>query len=235
MIIDITKSGYQKGYLPKKGVGVFHPFFATANAAFRKEALVNAGEFDTHCKTGEDIDISIRVAKAGYELWFEPVAKIFHHHRYTLRGLLKQWYNYGLGHAYLFKKHSRWRRLQFYRYDLSGRNPSPFGIACVLSIPFPVYGMIFLSSYHFMHLFVLITIIAFLFSWVKFGILSIIGLFACAGWYFGIRFDTKKPFKSLLFSVLRYVADGAYVLGGFIGGIKEGVIYFEATRTRKRI
>ena len=181
MIIDITKSGYQKGYLPKKGVGVFHPFFATANAAFRKEALVNAGEFDTHCKTGEDIDISIRVAKAGYELWFEPVAKIVHHHRYTLRGLLKQWYNYGLGHAYLFKKHSRWRRLQFYRYDLSGRNPSPFGIACVLSIPFPVYGMIFLSSYHFMHLFVLITIIAFLFSWVKFGILSIIGLFACAG------------------------------------------------------
>jgi len=235
MIIDITKSGYQKGYLPKKGVGVFHPFFATANAAFRREALVKTGEFDTHCETGEDIDLSIRVAKAGYELWFEPSAKIVHHHRYTLKGLLRQWFDYGLGHAYLFKKHSRKRRLQFYRYELSERNPSPFGIACVLSILFPVHGMIFLSSYHFMHLFMLIAIIAFLFSWAKLGILSIIGFLACAGWYFGIRFDTRKPFRSLLFSVLRYVADGAYVLGGFIGGIKEGVIYFEATRTRKQI
>lgn len=235
MIIDITKSGYQKGYLPKKGVGVFHPFFATANAAFRKEALMKAGEFDSNCKTGEDIDISIRVAKAGYELWFEPAAKIVHHHRYTLKGLWKQWFDYGLGHAYLFKKHSRRRRLQFYRYDLSQRNTSPFGIACVLSIPFPFHGMIFLSSYHFMHLFILIIGMAFLFSLIKIGILAMIGFLATSGWYFGIRFDTKKPFKSLLFSALRYLADGAYVLGGFIGGIKEGVIYFEATRTRKRI
>jgi len=235
MIIDITKSGYQKGYLPKKGVGVFHPFFATANAAFRKEALMKAGEFDLNCETGEDIDISIRVAKSGYELWFEPSAKIWHHHRYSLKGLIKQWFDYGLGHAYLFKKHSRNRRLQFYRYDLSEHNTSPFGIACTLSIPFPIYGMIFLSSYHLMHLFMFLIFASFSLSFIKLGILASTGFLFSSGWYFGIRFDTKKPFKSILFSVLRYLADGAYVLGGFLGGIKEGMIYFEATRTRKRI
>jgi hypothetical protein len=30
VIIDITKSAYQPGYLPKTGTGVFHLFFATA-------------------------------------------------------------------------------------------------------------------------------------------------------------------------------------------------------------
>lgn len=234
MIIDITKSGYQKGYLPKEGIGVFHPFFATANAAFRKEALAKAGPFDPRCQTGEDIDLSIRVAKAGYELWFEPAAKITHHHRYTMSGLLKQWFHYGLGHAYLFKKHSPKRRLQFYRYDLSPRNTSPFGIACVFDIPFPVYGMIFLSSYHFMHLFLILSIATFKFSMLKTAMAVMAGFLLSGGWYFGLRFESARPFKSLMFSLLRYVADGAYVLGGFLGGLREGMIYFEATRTRKK-
>jgi cellulose synthase/poly-beta-1,6-N-acetylglucosamine synthase-like glycosyltransferase len=233
MIIDITKSGYQKGYLPKKGVGVFHPFFATANAAFRKEALLKTNGFDPQCKTGEDIDLSIRIGGAGYELWFEPSAKITHFHRYTLKALLKQWFGYGYGHAYLFKKHIKKRRLQFYRYDLS-KNDNPFGISCVLDIPFAVPGMIFLSSYHLMHLCLLIAIIAFLFSFPKLGaVILLISIFS-AVWYFGMRFDSKRPFKSFLFSGIRYLADGAYVLGGFLGGIKDGLIYLEATRSRIR-
>jgi cellulose synthase/poly-beta-1,6-N-acetylglucosamine synthase-like glycosyltransferase len=235
VIIDITKSGYQKGYLPKEGVGVFHPFFATANAAFRKEALLKTGGFDPKCSTGEDIDLSIRVAKAGYELWFEPSARVTHFHRYTLGGLLKQWFNYGYGHAYLFKKHMRKRRLQFYRYDLSPSNKNPFGIARVLDIPFPVYGMVFLNSYHLMHLFLLTALIAFLFSFLKLGVVALLTSIFSATWYFWVRFDSKKPFKSILFSGIRYLADGAYVLGGLLGGIKEGVIYLEATRSRKRV
>jgi len=235
VIIDITKSGYQKGYLPKEGVGVFHPFFATANAAFRKEALLKTGGFDPKCSTGEDIDLSIRVAKAGYELWFEPSARVTHFHRYTLEGLLKQWFNYGYGHAYLFKKHMRKRRLQFYRYDLSPSNKNPFGIARVLDIPFPVYGMVFLNSYHLMHLSLLTALIAFLFSFLKLGVVALLTSIISATWYFWVRFDPKKPFKSILFSGIRYLADGAYVLGGLLGGIKEGVIYIEATRSRKRV
>lgn len=234
MIIDITKSGYQKGYLPKTGVGVFHPFFATANAAFRREAILKAGGFDSHCNTGEDIDLSIRVAKAGYELWFEPSAKITHFHRYTLKGLFKQWFDYGYGHAYLFRKHSPKRRLQFYRYHLSPKNENPFGIACILDIPFPIYGMIFLNSYHLIHFALLSATIAFLLSFTKLGIAALLISIFSAVWYFGMRFDPKTPFKSLLFSGIRYLADGAYVVGGLLGGLKEGVIYLEATRTRKQ-
>lgn len=234
MIIDISKSGYQRGYLPRKGVGVFHPFFATANAAFRKEALREAGGFDPKCATGEDVDLSIRVARAGYELWFEPSARITHLHRYTLRGLLKQWFHYGLGHAYLFKKHSRRRMIQFYRYDLSDRNESPFGVARVVGIPFPVHGMIFLSSYHFMHLGLLAAVAAWLLALPAAALLSLAVSLVSAAWYFSIRFDRRTPLKSLLLSAVRYLADGAYVFGGLIGGIREGMIYLEATRTRRR-
>jgi cellulose synthase/poly-beta-1,6-N-acetylglucosamine synthase-like glycosyltransferase len=234
MIIDITKSGYQKGYLPKTGVGVFHPFFATANAAFRKDALLKAGGFDPRCDTGEDIDLCIRVAKAGYEMWFEPEAKVTHFHRHSLKGLLKQWFNYGYGHAYLFKKHSPRRRMQFYRYDLSDRNDSPFGIRRVLDMPSPLYGMIFLSSFHLMHLALLVAIVTGLSglsttAWIS-GAVAV----AAALYYFGIRFQWKAPGKSLLFSAIRYIADSAYVLGGLLGGISEKMIYLEATRSRRR-
>ncbi len=234
MIIDITKSGYRKGYLPKTGVGVFHPFFATANAAFRKKTLEEVGGFDTNCETGEDVDLSIRVAHAGYELWFEPKARIAHHHRYTLRGLLRQWFDYGFGHAYLFRKHDPRRRLQFFRYDLSDRNPNPFGIARVADIPCPVPGMIFFSSFHFMHGSILAAIVGATLGWDSFVVCAAAGFLLSAGWYFGIRFDWKTPARSVLFSGIRYVADAAYVLGGLLGGIRHGMIYLEATRTRKR-
>ena len=235
MIIDITKSGYQKGYLSKEGTGVFHAFFPTANAAFRKEALVKTGGFDTYCKTGEDIDLSIRVAKSGYELWFEPSAKITHFHRYTLMGLLKQWFYYGYGHAYLFKKHVKKSRIQFYRYNISPENKNPFGISKVLDITFPIYGMIFLNSYHLMHIALIISVVSFLFNFFILGTLSSVIFFLSSFWYLGIRFDPRKPLKSILFSAIRYLADGAYVIGGILGGIKEGVIYLEATRTRRHV
>ncbi len=234
MIIDISKSGYQRGYLPGKGIGVFHPFFATANAAFRKEAIEKAGGFDPKCSTGEDVDLSIRVARAGYELWFEPSARIVHFHRYTLKGLLVQWYRYGLGHAYLFKKHSRRKRLEFYRYDLSPKNTDPFGIARVARFPFPVHGMIFLSSFHFMNAGALAGVAAWRFLSPAAAAVPLAVALIAGCWYFSIRFDRRRPLKSTILSALRYAADGAYVLGGFAGGIRERMIYIEATRTRRR-
>ena len=215
-------------------MGVFHPFFPTSNAAFRRDVLLQTGGFDPHCATGEDIDLSIRIAKAGYELWFEPTAKVKHFDRSTLKGLLHQWFHYGYGHAYLFKKHSAKRRLQFYRYDLSPRNDNPYGIACVLDLPSPVYGMIFLSSYHGMHLALGIALVAFWSAFFTVGVLASFISVLFASWYFGSRFDPTQPSMSLLIAGLRYLADGAYVLGGLLGGIKEGVIYLEATRSRKR-
>lgn len=268
MIIDITKSGYQQGYLPKGGIGVFHAFFPTANCAVRREAIERAsgaagaaggardeaqasaaaagaahrGEraaagaaFDTHCATGEDIDLSIRVARAGYELWFEPTAKVVHHHRHTLRGLLRQWFAYGLGHAYLYKKHSPRQRFEIFRYDLSPANTSPFGIRRIAALPSPARAMVFVTSFHVMHAAAAAAIVARVASAPAALVWALAALAAgAAAWYFGIRFEPRHPLRSIAFSAIRYIADSAYVVGGLIGGIREGMIYVEATRTRRR-
>ncbi|MFN0151720.1 MAG: glycosyltransferase family 2 protein [bacterium] len=263
MIIDITKSGYQQGYLPKGGVGVFHAFFPTANCAVRREAIARAsGEagiasaapsearardaahadrashapaFDTHCATGEDIDLSIRVARAGYELWFEPTAKVVHHHRHTMRGLLRQWFAYGLGHAYLYKKHSPRRRFEIFRYDLSPANTSPFGIRRIAALPSPARAMVFVTSFHVMHAAAAAAIVARVANAPAAIVWTLAALTAAtAAWYFGIRFEGRQPLRSIAFSAIRYIADASYVIGGLIGGIREGMIYVEATRTRRR-
>lgn len=234
MIIDITKSGYQKGYLPKVGVGVFHPFFATANAAFRRTALQRTGGFDLNCATGEDIDLSIRVAAAGYELWFEPAAQVTHYHRHSLRGLIRQWFHYGYGHAYLFRKHCQGRRLQVYRYRSATDEKSPLGIARVVDVPFPVYGMICLSEFHLIHLGLLLGGILILAGLTKMACLAFAMALAAAAYYVGVRFDVRRPIKSLIFCAIKYAADWSYVAGGLLGGFRDGVIYLEATKSRRR-
>ncbi|HEX5386560.1 MAG TPA: glycosyltransferase family 2 protein [Gemmatimonadales bacterium] len=234
MIIDITKCGYRRGYLPKDGVGVFHAFFPTANAAFRKDALQRVGGFDPRCATGEDIDLCIRLSRADYELWFEPSARVTHFHRYTLRGLARQWFHYGYGHAYLFRKHGARHRLEFYRYDLSERNDSTFGIARVLGVPFPVPGMVFLSSFHAFHLCLAVALVGVAMgaatpAWFAAG-----GALAAAGRYVVPRFELARPARSLAMAGIRYLADAAYVMGGLLGGMRQRMIFLEATfRTRK--
>ena len=235
MIIDITKCGYRRGYLPREGVGVFHAFFPTANAAFRREALRAVGGFDTRCATGEDIDLCIRVARADYELWFEPTARVTHFHRFTLRGLARQWFDYGYGHAYLFLKHGARHRLEVFRYDRSETNETPFGIARVLSIPSPVPGMVFLSAYHALHLCLLVAVVGFGGGAAAVGWAGLVGAIVFAARYVGPRFDRGQPLRSVALAGIRYLADSAYVLGGVLGGLGQGMLFLEATfRTEKR-
>lgn len=234
MIVDITKCAYQRGYLPKIGIAAFHPFFPTSSAAFRREALLKTGAFDLRCQTGEDVDLSIRLVKAGYELWYEPAARIRHFGRHTLGHMCQQWFGYGRGHAYLYKKHLGRPRLQFYRYDLSQRRSEHLGIRCVLDLPLPVCGMIFLSSFHLFHLALLVALMAGLLGGTTVAAAACLVAVLAAGWYVSRRFDWRRPLRSLVMSGLRYLADCAYTLGGLAGGLREGVLYLEATRSWKR-
>ena len=238
MIIDITKSGYRRGYLPREGVGVFHPFFATANAAFRRQALIDAGGFDPGCATGEDIDACIRMAGAGWELWFEPGAQVRHLHRQTLGALLSQWFGYGLGHARLFRKFAPPHRLQLYRYAPDDDPRNPLGIRCMLSLPSPIGGMIFLSSFNLAWSVWTMAALITLFRPDGAALLvpvalALIGLTAALV-YVGRRFDVRHPGRSMALCGLRLLADAVYVAGGLLGGLRCGLIYVEATRTRRR-
>jgi cellulose synthase/poly-beta-1,6-N-acetylglucosamine synthase-like glycosyltransferase len=235
VIVDITRCSFQRGYLPKKKNTIFHPFFATNNAAFRREALEKAGGFDSRCGTGEDVDMSIRVARAGYELWYEPSARIQHLDRRTFRGLLRQWFAYGFGHSYLFKKHVPGPRLQVCRFSNPEMTADPMGVRCLIDLPFPVHSMVFVNSFHLFHLGLLAAALCALLGAGTAALWCALMALVAGAMYFTVRFEWRRPLRSLLLAGIRYATDSAFALGGFLGGLRRGLIFLEAARSRRPV
>ncbi|MGY1709475.1 glycosyltransferase family 2 protein [Geodermatophilus sp. SYSU D00758] len=85
-------------------------FGTGANFAFDTAALRALGGFDealgagAPTRGGEDLDVFVRVLRAGHALAYEPAAVVWHHHRADPAALLAQLYGYGTGlTAYLTK------------------------------------------------------------------------------------------------------------------------------------
>jgi cellulose synthase/poly-beta-1,6-N-acetylglucosamine synthase-like glycosyltransferase len=233
-ILLLTK-GYNSGYLPKSDYPMVQPFFPAANIAIRKTVLDEIGLFDTACKTsGEDLDLCIRAAKTKWELFFEPRAIVSHKHRTTLRGLLKQWYGYGIYHAYVFKKHTPKCIQIHYRDDKSAVGWSSIRISRIFTLLFPVRILIFITPFHALNMFFILALFSLI---IKSQALL---MAASGGWIAGwLYFSDKSFFKNVVlkrnlrwiaYSMFRYVLNWTYVLGAFLSGLKIGVISIESTR-----
>lgn len=78
-------------------------FGTGANFAFDRALLLELGTFDealgagTPTRGGEDLDIFVRVLRAGRAIVYEPAAVVWHHHRADHEALLEQLYGYGTG------------------------------------------------------------------------------------------------------------------------------------------
>lgn len=65
--------------LPDIGRGINRHFMlATANMLIEKAILIKVGMFDESFSTAEDFGLSRRIRGAGYDLFFEPAARIIH-------------------------------------------------------------------------------------------------------------------------------------------------------------
>jgi cellulose synthase/poly-beta-1,6-N-acetylglucosamine synthase-like glycosyltransferase len=109
------------------------PFAITANAAFRRSALLQVGAFDPQIKlTADDADLSWRLQWAGFKIRYVPDAIVFHKHRTNLAGLFRQCFRYGYGNAQLFAKHRR----QFGKQFWIDPNPYVWLIKALLKTPY---------------------------------------------------------------------------------------------------
>ena len=81
------------------------PYLITANACFRREALVRAGLFDERFRKpgGEEPELCLRIRKLGYRFQAVDAAVVHHHHRQTPGSLLRTIANYGEG-LYIFSR-----------------------------------------------------------------------------------------------------------------------------------
>lgn len=86
-------------------------YLITCNACFRREALLEAGLFDERFRKpgGEEPELCMRVRKCGHQFRAVEDAVIRHHHKPTVKDLLKTIANYGEG-SYLLQQ--KWPELK---------------------------------------------------------------------------------------------------------------------------
>lgn len=86
----------------EKHVGDYHPRGFNMGI---KAPVFAAVQGYSELRCGEDIDLSIRIIKAGYKVGFIRKAHVFHKRRTTLKQFFKQVYRFGVARINLRKRH----------------------------------------------------------------------------------------------------------------------------------
>jgi rhamnosyltransferase len=76
-------------------------FFSLASSATRKE-IVMQQPFDEKIKYSEDVEWSRRIKGHGWKIAYAPAARVEHSHNYTLREVMKRFYNEGLAEGRIY-------------------------------------------------------------------------------------------------------------------------------------
>lgn len=74
------------------------------NIAYKREVINQVGLQDVTLFRGEDVDFNWRIKQLGYEVYFDPGVKVYHHHRPTARSLINQHYMYGRAYVLVRRK-----------------------------------------------------------------------------------------------------------------------------------
>jgi cellulose synthase/poly-beta-1,6-N-acetylglucosamine synthase-like glycosyltransferase len=193
--------------------------------AFSKKAVQAAGgQFWPH-PTGEDVEFSIQIQKAGFKLYYAPKAIVKHMHRVDMTSFNKQWFGYGKGHSFLVEKHAS-QVMEIVFQFLPG-NPR-------VSIPFPLKGLVYLGNFHLICLTFLATIITTIgalmtdsTSWqISMLISLILWLFFMIRYFKGcINLSPKKHFFTWCY--IKWATNYWFIKGGLDGTKKTGVLYIE--------
>ncbi len=205
-------------YAPTQIAGHRAYFFITANVAYRKNAIERAkARFWTH-PTGEDVDLSHQIQKAGYRLYFAPKAKVNHMHRANFGALKKVWVTYGAAHVPLIAKYSP--KVFEVVFQFLKRKPR-------IKFPFPIRGFIYLGNLHMMHIF-----------WFLFLVSLILSpkLFSLVAFFFASYFTYRtfkwcfymEPKKNILtWCKMLYMTNLSFIRGGMKGFFKYKIFCIE--------
>lgn len=87
-------------------------FIDTYAAAYRRDVFRRAGGFPTEIKipSAEDVDLSFRLARAGYRLVFVPDAPVWHTHPSNLKSYLARKARYGFWRGLIYLRHPEKRK-----------------------------------------------------------------------------------------------------------------------------
>lgn len=228
MIIQLISETYRRGYLPRSARNSVAPFFACANLAVKKAVYEAIGGFDPDLRTGEDIDLCMRVMASGAELYFEPDVRVHHHNRETVRELLRQWFNYGRYHARLFEKHNP-RAVEILLLNPE-RDARARYTTVYYSERWPARALVFVTPFAVGHAALAGALAAGALQLHVVAVpLAAIGVASLASYLLeDLRGDDPLGEK-LVHAGLRYVVNAALLTGGLVGGAENGYLYVYGT------
>ena len=93
----------QKSRLPRVSIMIDGQdiTWPTCNIVYKKKVLDTAGVFQEGMPSGEDVELNYRCVKAGFKIHYNPKMKVYHKHRSTWRGFIRQSYRDGYVRAQL--------------------------------------------------------------------------------------------------------------------------------------
>jgi len=92
----------------EEGCPYGYSHFITCNLSVSREAVVEAGSFDSTYKLSEDTELGIRLYERGYRVLYHPDAHAFHDHLpYPAHNLIRRARVYGADYFYMFGRHPR--------------------------------------------------------------------------------------------------------------------------------
>jgi glycosyltransferase involved in cell wall biosynthesis len=99
---DPLKNSLPRVSIDVNGNDITYP---TCNIVYNKKIFSEVGLFDEDMITAEDIDLNYKCIKRGYKIDYNSNMKVYHYHRSTFKGFLKQAFWNGYGRRQLNKRH----------------------------------------------------------------------------------------------------------------------------------
>lgn len=162
--------------------------------AYRKEIFRKIGYFNPVLPSGDDAEFNLRLRKSGYKLLYTPDTSVYRYRRETIRGFMKQMFNYGRMRMQIIKQYPESLRLPYVI-------PILFAIYLLIS---PV--IIFINNPIILNIFLL----------GAFIYISILLLFSIK-----ISFLEKEPKFIITCPLLYFIQHCAYGLGLLLGMVSR--------------
>lgn len=90
----------------------------SCNAMYRKSVLQHVGCFSDSLWPGEDVELDMKIRKAGHRIMFNPNAIVHHYRPSTYRAYARMMIRYGAAQRYLVRKYGFFRPIHFEPFAL---------------------------------------------------------------------------------------------------------------------
>jgi hypothetical protein len=224
MMIPILTDYYQAGYLPKPRYGTLPSFVPNANLAIRRKMIEQIGPYDETCRAGEDAELCLRAARAGWDVFYERRATVRHEAKHSLTALVRQWWWYGSGGGKVFEQ-SMSKRCEIYLCP-DARPRIHRYVRLLATNLCPLRTLVLVSPFLLLHAGILLAaaLLALGHPWVAASLLG--GLLAAALLLFRRSSLRGLGLRQLcLYGTLTWVLNWSCILGSIAGGLRRRMLF----------